>query len=201
MDRIYTRDAWMHRVDWEYSTVFRAPTVRPGERVDLVFDGIDTIATVRLNDRVLGHTANQPDRKNFPHVMVERMAMSFRQRELVVSTHGRGLYVVGVGPVEEYSDSVLTDSIRLFEVAPAYAPFSWLPFQGYYGFTTFQTLSHVMELWLLYFPLGFTMASEGTAIRFDGYVPTNLVQSVVAAGMKAFMDFQGGGGAGGPNGL
>ena len=58
--------------------------------------------------------------KNFPHVMVERMAMSFRQRELVVSTHGRGLYVVGVGPVEEFSDSVLTDSLRLFEVAPAY---------------------------------------------------------------------------------
>jgi hypothetical protein len=50
-------------------------------------------------------------------------------------------------------------------------------------------------------PLGFTMASEGTAIRFDGYVPTNLVQSVVAAGMKAAMDFQGGGGAGGPGGL
>ncbi len=58
--------------------------------------------------------------KTFPHVMVERMAMSFRQHDLVVSTHGRGLYVVGVGPVEEYSDSVLTDSIHLFEVAPAY---------------------------------------------------------------------------------
>lgn len=50
-------------------------------------------------------------------------------------------------------------------------------------------------------PLGFTAASEGTAIRFDGFVPTNLVQSVVAAGMKAFMDFQGGGGPGGPGGL
>jgi len=58
--------------------------------------------------------------KNFPHVMVERMAMSLRQRELVVSTHGRGLYTVGVGPVEEYSDSVLTDSLRLFEIAPVY---------------------------------------------------------------------------------
>jgi photosystem II stability/assembly factor-like uncharacterized protein len=58
--------------------------------------------------------------KTFPRVMVERMAMSFRQHELVVSTHGRGLYVVGVGPVEEYADSVLTDSIHLFEVAPAY---------------------------------------------------------------------------------
>src|SRR6266566_3402853 len=31
---------------------------------------------------------------SFPHVMVERMAMSYRQRDLVVSTHGRGLYVV-----------------------------------------------------------------------------------------------------------
>ena len=50
--------AWMHRVDWEYSTVFRASAVRPGERVELVFDGIDTVATVRLNDQVLGHPAN-----------------------------------------------------------------------------------------------------------------------------------------------
>jgi len=29
--------------------------------------------------------------------MVERLAMSFRQHDLVVATHGRGLYVVGVG--------------------------------------------------------------------------------------------------------
>ena len=57
---------------------------------------------------------------SFPHVMVERMAMSYRQRELVVSTHGRGLYVVPVGPVEEFSDSVLGDTIHLFDVAPAY---------------------------------------------------------------------------------
>ena len=56
----------------------------------------------------------------FPHVMVERMAMSYRQRDLVVSTHGRGLYVVPVGPVEEFSDSVLSDTIHLFEVAPVY---------------------------------------------------------------------------------
>jgi photosystem II stability/assembly factor-like uncharacterized protein len=58
--------------------------------------------------------------KSFPHVMVERLAMAFRQHDLVVATHGRGLYVVGVGPVEEYADSVLSDTIHLFEVAPAY---------------------------------------------------------------------------------
>ena len=35
--------------------------------------------------------------KSFPHVMVEALAMSYRQRDLVVGTHGRGAYVVGVG--------------------------------------------------------------------------------------------------------
>jgi beta-mannosidase len=43
LDRNERDLAWMHRVDWEYSTVFRTPAVRPGERVDLVFDGIDMV--------------------------------------------------------------------------------------------------------------------------------------------------------------
>ena len=50
--------AWMHRVDWEYTTVFHAGAAAPGERTDLVFDGLDTVATVELNGDVLGHTAN-----------------------------------------------------------------------------------------------------------------------------------------------
>ncbi len=49
---------WLHRVDWQCSTTFRAEAPRAGERVDLVFDGIDTVATVELNGEVLGHTAN-----------------------------------------------------------------------------------------------------------------------------------------------
>jgi beta-mannosidase len=49
---------WMHRVDWRYSTAFQAEAPRPGERVELVFDGIDTVGTVELNGRVLGDTAN-----------------------------------------------------------------------------------------------------------------------------------------------
>jgi beta-mannosidase len=45
--------SWMHDIDWRYATLIDAPTVAlealsPGERVDLVFDGIDTVATVRL---------------------------------------------------------------------------------------------------------------------------------------------------------
>jgi beta-mannosidase len=44
---------WMHEIDWRYAVVLEPQDVGPQpsgpeERVDLVFDGIDTIATVRL---------------------------------------------------------------------------------------------------------------------------------------------------------
>jgi hypothetical protein len=51
-------------------------------------------------------------------------------------------------------------------------------------------------------PIGFTAASEGPAVRFDTHVPTTTIQSIVAAGMQAYMQMQGGGGAqGAPEGL
>ncbi|TDB73809.1 glycoside hydrolase family 2 protein [Micromonospora sp. KC723] len=58
LDRNEAELTWMHRVDWQYTTGFQAQAPRPGERVELVFDGIDTIATIELNGDLLGHTAN-----------------------------------------------------------------------------------------------------------------------------------------------
>src|SRR5690349_6909823 len=49
LDRHEAELAWMHRVDWRYSTALRAAAPRPGERVELVFDGIDTVGAVELN--------------------------------------------------------------------------------------------------------------------------------------------------------
>jgi hypothetical protein len=46
-------------------------------------------------------------------------------------------------------------------------------------------------------PVGMTGATEGTAIRVDSHIPTTLVQSLVAAGMQAAMQMQGGGPRGG----
>ena len=43
-------------------------------------------------------------------------------------------------------------------------------------------------------PIGMTAATEGNAVRFDAFVPTKLVQSLVAAGMESYMQMQGGGG-------
>jgi hypothetical protein len=52
-------------------------------------------------------------------------------------------------------------------------------------------------------PIGVSFGSESTAVRVDSHVPTSLVQSIVAAGMQAAMQMQGGGGApdGAPEGL
>ena len=48
-----------------------------------------------------------------------------------------------------------------FEVAPAYRPFGLMPFFSDYAHTTFETLSHVFELVLLYAPLGFVWRRLG----------------------------------------
>ncbi len=56
---------WMHKIDWRYATTLDADALRspsPGERVDLVFDGIDTVGVVRIgagtNGVELGRTYN-----------------------------------------------------------------------------------------------------------------------------------------------
>ncbi|SCY44210.1 beta-mannosidase [Microbacterium sp. LKL04] len=50
--------AWIGLVDWTYRTTF-AWTPDGNERHDLVFEGLDTVATVRLNGTVIGEVANQ----------------------------------------------------------------------------------------------------------------------------------------------
>jgi len=45
-------------------------------------------------------------------------------------------------------------------------------------------------------PIGETISTDASTIKLDAYVPTPLVQSLVAAGMQAFMQMNGGGGGG-----
>jgi glycopeptide antibiotics resistance protein len=52
-----------------------------------------------------------------------------------------------------------------FQWASAYRGFSWFPFLGYYTRTTFETLSHVIELALAYFPLGFCLVLGAASRR------------------------------------
>lgn len=50
--------------------------------------------------------------------------------------------------------------LRPFEFTPAFHTMGLFPFLGYYSHTTFEALSHVVELMLLYFPLGFWLGSS-----------------------------------------
>ncbi|WP_318152842.1 glycoside hydrolase family 2 protein [Microbacterium helvum] len=50
--------AWIGLVDWTYSTTF-AWNQDAADRTDLVFQGLDTVTTIRLNGREIGATANQ----------------------------------------------------------------------------------------------------------------------------------------------
>src|SRR2546423_1118618 len=58
--------------------------------------------------------------KNLPNVPVECLAMSFAQRDLVVSTHGRGLWIANVAALEDMTDTLLAEAVHLFPVARAY---------------------------------------------------------------------------------
>ncbi|WP_430786480.1 glycoside hydrolase family 2 protein [Actinoplanes sp. G11-F43] len=50
--------AWFHRSAWIYDTTVTAGPAVDGERVDLVLDGLDTVATVTFGGGELGRTRN-----------------------------------------------------------------------------------------------------------------------------------------------
>lgn len=58
LDRNEAALEWMWRCSWRYASEFAATPATEGERVDLVFDGLDTVATVRLNGTEIAHTKN-----------------------------------------------------------------------------------------------------------------------------------------------
>ncbi|HSV14062.1 MAG TPA: hypothetical protein VLI90_07365 [Tepidisphaeraceae bacterium] len=49
-------------------------------------------------------------------------------------------------------------------------------------------------------PIGVTAGTEGSAYRVDGYVPTQLIQSLIQAGMQVYLQMRGGQGGGGGGG-
>ncbi|KAH8899839.1 family 2 glycosyl hydrolase [Thozetella sp. PMI_491] len=50
---------WVADYDWIYRTTFETPPLRDGLRVDLVFEGLDTFATVTLNGTQILQSDNQ----------------------------------------------------------------------------------------------------------------------------------------------
>src|SRR4051812_45958402 len=64
LDRNETELGWIGRSTWRYETVFDRPD-GSHDRIDLVCEGLDTVARVELNGRVIGATANMHRRYRF----------------------------------------------------------------------------------------------------------------------------------------
>src|ERR671926_480327 len=58
---------WIEETDWEYSTTFDVPgDLLAHEHVDLVADGLDTLATITLNGQEIARTENMFVGYRFP---------------------------------------------------------------------------------------------------------------------------------------
>lgn len=74
--------AWIGRTDWAYHCMFDADApLFDHERIDLCCEGLDTVATVRLNDSVLGHAENM----HVAHRFDARPALRRGRNELVIT--------------------------------------------------------------------------------------------------------------------
>jgi hypothetical protein len=59
--------------------------------------------------------------QDLPTVPVHDLVVHPRDRELVIGTHGRSLYVMNVAPLQDLNGKVLQSDIHLFDVKPALA--------------------------------------------------------------------------------
>ncbi len=82
---------------------------------DLLYVGTESGLFVSVN----GGAKWQPMKAGLPTVAVQDLVIHPRDRELVIGTHGRGVYIVDAAPLQEASGKVLAESAHLFEVKPA----------------------------------------------------------------------------------
>jgi hypothetical protein len=60
-----------------------------------------------------------PLEDGFPTVAVRDLVVHSRDRDLVIATHGRGLFVLDSAPLQELTPSIAEDDAHLFEIKPA----------------------------------------------------------------------------------
>jgi photosystem II stability/assembly factor-like uncharacterized protein len=82
---------------------------------DLLFVGTEFGLFVSINGGARWHRV----RTAFPTVAVHDLAVQARERELVLGTHGRSIYVLDILPLEELTPAVLAAPAHLFDVKPA----------------------------------------------------------------------------------
>jgi VanZ family protein len=76
-----------------------------------------------------------------------------------------------------------------FELAPTRNAFQWLPFLNYYEVTTSNTLSHALELMLIYFPFGFFFVTMVEMPRRRAWAAVVLIVLAIAVPIEYLQGF------------
>jgi photosystem II stability/assembly factor-like uncharacterized protein len=97
--------------DSEYVHVIREDP----RRRELLFLGTEATAYVSTDAGQSWHRFND----GLPPAPVHDLKIHPRDPELVAATHGRSIYVVDIGPLEQATDSMLNAPVALFAVEPA----------------------------------------------------------------------------------
>lgn len=86
----------------------------------LLFVGTEYAVHVSLDGGQVWHHL----KGNLPVVPIHDLVIHPRDRDLVIGTHGRSVYVMDIGPLEEMTPKVLAQPVHLFSVrsAQAYTP-------------------------------------------------------------------------------
>jgi photosystem II stability/assembly factor-like uncharacterized protein len=82
---------------------------------DLLYAGTEFGLFVSMN----GGANWQRLKAGLPTVPIHDLVIHPRDRELVIGTHGRGIYIVDVAPLQEMTPTVLAEPAHLCEVKPA----------------------------------------------------------------------------------
>ncbi len=91
------------------------------EKPDLLFVGNDTGVFVSIDAGRHWVKMNN----NMPDVGVHDMVMQAREKELVLGTYGRGIWITNIEPLEEMSDALLAKGAHLFTIQPTGQRVTW----------------------------------------------------------------------------
>jgi hypothetical protein len=87
------------------------------KNANLLFVGTEKALFVSLDSGQAWHRL----KAGLPVVPIHDLVIHPRERDLVIGTHGRGVFVMDINPIEEMNSKILDKAAHIFSVRPALA--------------------------------------------------------------------------------
>ncbi len=115
---------------------------------DLLFVGTDFSVYVSID----GGGSWTQMQNNMPRVAIHDLLIHPRENDLVVGTHGRGIYITDISPLQELTREALNSGVYLFEPEPSkLATISASMFDGFNGHRHFTAANAAQGITVYYY--------------------------------------------------